>query len=170
VNVLLIVLRLIHIGMGAVWVGMALFTAVLLMPAIQEAGPDGAKVAAGMQRRGLLTILPILALGTLGSGIWLYWIASGGFDPGYSGSRTGIAFGVGGALAIVAFALGITTMRPAMMRANRLAQELAQAAPQDRERQAAEIRRLRARGAATSRFVNILLVLALAAMAVARYL
>lgn len=169
-NVLLIVLRLIHIGMGAVWVGMALFTAALLMPAIQEAGPDGAKVAAGLQRRGLLTVLPILALGTLASGLWLYWIASGGFDPGYTGSRMGIAFGTGGALAILAFALGITMMRPAMMRANRLAQELAQAAPPDRERRAAEIQRLRARGATISRIVNVLLVLALAAMAVARYL
>jgi hypothetical protein len=168
-DVLLIVLRLLHIGLGAVWVGMAIFAAIFLTPALQEAGPDGAKVVAGLQRRGMLTVLPLLAIGTLASGLWLYWITSGGFDPGYMGSRMGIAFGTGGAFAIAGFALGITIMRPAMMRANRMAQELASVPPPEREPRAAEIHRLRARAAAVGLLVNVLLVLALAAMAVARY-
>lgn len=169
-DLLMIALRLAHVVLGALWVGMVVFTAIFLTPAIQQAGPDGAKVMVALQRRGILTVMPILAFGTLISGIWLYWRASGGFQAGYVTSPGGLAFGLGGVASLAAYALGIAVMRPAMLRAVALAQAAGVATPEEREGRAAEIQRLRARGATAGRWVAALLVGAVAAMGVARYI
>ncbi|MGH7519023.1 MAG: hypothetical protein ACREOC_16420 [Gemmatimonadales bacterium] len=167
----MVLLRLVHIVLGVLWVGMMVFTVVFLTPAVQDAGPDGGKVMTALQRRGVMTVMPILALGTLLSGIWLYWRASAGFHPSYVASRVGLAFGLGGLASLIAYGLGMTVMRPAMLRATTLAQALGSAKTEpEREAQTVEIQRLRARGAAVARLVALLLILAVAAMAVARYL
>ena len=170
-DALLIFLRLVHVVSGVLWVGSMFFTTIFLVPSMQEAGPDGAKVMAGLQKRGMMTVVPILAIATILSGVWLYWRVSNGFDPAFSTSGIGLAFGLGGIAAIIAYAIGITTVRPSMLRAGMLAQQLAQA-PQggEREAQMVEIGRLRARAAAAGRVVLGLLLFATAAMAVARYL
>jgi uncharacterized membrane protein len=171
VDPLVLVLRLVHVVAGVLWVGSMFFATTFLTPALQEAGPDGAKVMAGLQRRGMMTVIPIIALATIFSGLWLYWRVSNGFDPAWSRSGVGLALGLGGVAAIIAFAIGFTTVRPSMVRAGMLAQQLAQA-PQggDREAILAEVGRLRARAAAAGRVVMSLLLFAAATMAVARYL
>ena len=62
---LVIVLRLIHVVAGALWVGMVTFVTYFLQPALQEAGPEGGKVMAAVQRRSIMTVMPILAVSTL---------------------------------------------------------------------------------------------------------
>ena len=167
----MVALRFIHVVFGALWVGMAVYTAVFLMPAIQEAGPNGGKVMMALQRRGILTVLPVLAVGTLVSGLWLYWRVSGGLTAGFLISGPGLAFGSGGLASIVAYGLGITTMRPAMLRVAALMQGLGSVSSEpDRQVRMADIQRLRGRAALTGRLVAGLLILAVSAMAVARYL
>jgi hypothetical protein len=168
---LLILLRLLHVGLGALWVGMAVFTTVFMTPAIQDAGADGGKVMAALQRRGIMTVLPALAIGTLISGLWLYWRASGGLGPEFLRSGVGLAFGIGGLASVVAYAIGMTVLRPSMMRAAALAQGMGPGlAEPERQARVAEAQALRARGAAAGRVVSGLLLFTLAAMAVARYL
>ena len=157
---LLVVLRLVHIVFGVVWVGMMTFTVFFLIPAIAEAGPEGGKVMAALQRRRILTVMPITALLTIASGIWLMLRVYGGMG-GLLASRMGVTLNVGATAALLAFILGIALMRPAMARAAALAQD--PAANKD------EIQRLRARGAAVGRVVALLLLLAAGAMAAARY-
>jgi hypothetical protein len=171
VDVLLVVLRLVHVVFGAIWVGMAVFASMFLGPAIQDAGPEGGKVMAALQRRGVMTVLPLLGLGTLISGLWLYWRMSAGLHPGVLTSRVGLAFGFGGLAALAAFALGVAVARPAMERAGMLAQS-AQSGRDDAERQGlmAEVGKLRARSVAAGRLSAWLLIVAAAAMSVARYL
>jgi len=155
-NWLLLVLRLVHVGGGALWVGMMAFMTFFLSPALAEVGPEGGKLMAALQRRRIMVIMPVIALLTIGSGFWLMARMYGG--PGnLAASRMGVALNVGAAAAIVAFLIGIIFMRPAMMRA------MVTTDP-------AEAQRLRARGAMLGRLVARLLFLALAAMAVARYL
>lgn len=168
---LLLLLRLIHVGFGALWVGMAVFTGLFLTPAIQDVGPDGGKVMAALQRRGIMTVLPVLALGTLLSGAWLYWRASVGLDSRFATSGIGLAFGIGGAVSLVAYVVGISVMRPSMMKAVALSQPAGpDTSESERQRRLAEAQRLRQRAAAAGRLVAGLLLVALAAMAVARYL
>jgi hypothetical protein len=167
---LMLALRLIHIVFGALWVGMMAFTAVFLMPAIREAGPDGAKVMAALQRRGVMTVMPILALATLVSGMWLFARLSGESPLGLLNSGMGLAFALGGVTALVAFVLGVLVMRPAMVRAAALADARGSVeTDQERGARAAEIQRLRARSLAVGRVVTLLLIVAAAAMAIARY-
>ena len=170
-DLLIVTLRLVHIVAAATWVGMVVFTSFLLGPAVQDTGPDGGKVMVALQRRGLMTVIPVLALTTILTGIWLYWRASLGFERAYMMTAMGHTFALGGVLAIVAFVLGMSVMRPSMLRAMRLAQEMAAlTTEQERAVRMEEIARLRSRGAAAGRIVAVLLLVATAAMAVARYL
>jgi len=169
--ILLLLLRLVHVVGGALWVGMAVYTAVFLVPSIEEAGPDGGKVMAALQRRGILTVLPALAVVTLLSGVWLYWRAAGGQPGAFGRSGPGLAFGVGGVASLAAYAIGILVLRPSMMRAGSLMAGIGPALPEaERAARLGEARRLRARGASAGRLVAGLLLLAVGAMAVARYL
>lgn len=165
----LLVLRLIHVVGGVIWVGTALFNTVFLMPALQQAGPAAAPVMAGLQRRRLMSFLPIVATLTLLSGLRLYWIVSGGFSPAWVHSGPGVTFGAAGLLSIIAFVMGLAVARPAMMRAAQLSQQLASAGGEARAALEAEIRAARGRGASSSLIVTVLLALAAAGMAVARY-
>jgi len=170
-GVIVLLLRLLHIVSGALWVGMAVFTGLFLAPALQEVGPDGGKVMAALQRRGIMTVMPILALVTLLSGAWLYWRDSAGFTPGWMVTPVGLAFGLGGVAALIAYGLGIGVMRPAMMRVVALTESLGPGTgEQERAARMSEIQQLRARGTAVGRLVALFLILAAAAMAVARYL
>jgi uncharacterized membrane protein len=171
VDPLVIVLRLIHVVAGALWVGMVTFVTYYLQPAVQEAGPEGGKVMAAIQRRGIMTVMPILAAATLVSGLWLYLRAAAGQHGAFARSGPGMAFGLGGLAAIAAFLIGVFVMRPAMLQAMALAQSLGPSAtPEERQRVGAESQRLRARAGAVGKAVNHLLLFAVAAMAVARYL
>ena len=168
---LVIVLRLIHVVAGALWVGMVTFVTYFLQPALQETGPEGGKVMAAVQRRGIMTVMPILAVATLISGLWLYLLAAGGQHAAFARSGPGMAFALGGLAAIAAFLAGMFVMRPAMMKAVALAQSLGPSAtPEERQQVGAESQRLRARAAVAGKAVNHLLFFAVAAMAVARYL
>ena len=166
----MLALRFSHVFFGALWVGMMAFQTFFLMPALAEVGPDSGKLMAALMRRRIPIVLPIVALITLISGFWLFQRLSGGAAAGLMRTPMGMAFGSGGAAALVAFLLGIIVLRPAMMRSTELAASLGSAPPEERATRSAEIQRLRARGAMTSWVVMIFLLYALGAMAVARYL
>ena len=117
-----IVLRFSHVFFGALWVGMMAFQIFFLMPALAEAGPDAGKVMGALTRRRIPIILPIFALITLISGLWLMQRLSGGNMDALMRTAMGKAFGLGGAAALIAFLIGIVVMRPAMLRSARLAQ------------------------------------------------
>jgi len=166
----MIVLRFLHVVSGALWVGMFGFVSCFLMPAFAEVGPDGAKMQAALAKRRIQVIMPVLALVTLVSGFWLYQRLSGGAIGALLKTPVGLAFGLGGLAALLAFVAGIGLARPIMMRSMKLAEQMTTASPADRSSIMAEMQKLRGRGATLNRVVMVLLLLALAAMAVARYL
>jgi uncharacterized membrane protein len=170
-SLLIVTLRLFHILFGMFWAGSLVFFATFLVPSVKDVGPDGAKVMAALQRRRLLDVMPVVAALTILSGLWLYWRLSAGFNTAWVTSRFGAALSLGGLLSIVAFGIGVAVMRPAALRAAALAQRLA-TSPEgpDRTEQLAVVQRLRQRSATAGRFVAMLLILATASMAVARYL
>jgi hypothetical protein len=170
-NLIQLALRLVHILSGVLWVGFAAFLHFFLAPALEDAGPEAGKIMPALQRRGLTTVLPLLALGTILSGLWLYGRASGSGVASYVASPPGLALALSGVVAIAAYAVGMFVTRPAVMQAMSLIQSIP-AAPsaEDRERRMAEARRLRVRGDTGGRVAAILLIVAAAGMAVARYL
>lgn len=164
-----IILRLIHVLGGIMWVGGGAFNALFLLPAMASAGPAAGPVMAGLQRRRMMTVLPIIALLTILSGLRLLMI-NGSMAPAYFQSRQGMTFSLSGGIAIVGFVVGLTLVRPAMVKAAQLAAAQATAPESERASMGAEIGRLRRRGAIGNTLVAYAVFLAAAGMAVARYL
>lgn len=167
----MIALRLLHVVLGVFWAGALFFMAWFLIPSVQDVGPDGAKVVQRLQQRGFMNIVPIAAVITILSGVGLMWRVSAGFQPAWSRSPTGMALAIGAVAGIIAFAVGVGVMRPATMKAGALTLALAELKDASaRDARMAEIQALRARSATAARTVAVLLLVAVAAMAVARYL
>src|SRR5262245_62094016 len=110
-DIVMIILRLLHIVAGALWTGFAVFGPFLLGPAIYDSGPEGGKVMGALMKRGMMVAMPVLAVTTLLSGFALFGRVSAGFNAAYMSSTTGAMFGAGGALATLAFVLGLTITR-----------------------------------------------------------
>jgi uncharacterized membrane protein len=167
----LLALRAIHILAGTFWVGAGVFSSAFLVPALGRTGPaTTASVMEALQRRQLFTAMPVAALLTIGSGVRMFWLVSGGSMEHYFHTRMGHAFAVSGVMAIIAFCLAMFISRPAMVRAGALAAQLAAASPEDRGAGERRVQALRARSSTVSMIAVILLVLGAAGMSVARYL
>ena len=93
-----------------------------------------------------------------------------GFAPAYFGTGTGRTLLWSGIAAILAFLLSLIVARPAMVRATALATSMATLSDAERGTRAAEVERLRRRGANATALAMLLLVAAASGMAVARYL
>jgi hypothetical protein len=163
-------LRLVHILGGVFWVGSAVFMAAFLAPTVRAIGPAGGQV---MQQLAQVRKLPIYMMSamalTLLSGITLYWRASGGFTNTWPSSGAGITYGIGGVLALLGATIGVTVSMPSARRLGVIAATAAKSGGPPSSDQMAEIQRLQGRMTTASQYVAVLLMLATAAMAVARY-
>jgi uncharacterized membrane protein len=168
-DISLLTIRILHIGLGTFWAGAMIFNAIFLVPSVRDAGPDGAKVIAGLAKRNFMQVMPVIALLTLVSGFYLLHLASGSFGPGYMGSRQGIAYSTGMLASLAAFVAGIGVVRSSMLRAGALAQAIGNAPAAERDRMQAELQALRGRAAKGGQVVAWLLGLTVVTMAVARY-
>ncbi len=167
----LVVLRLVHILGGIFWLGSALFTTFFLIPALGRVGPAAAAPVMGaLQQRRLFTVLPVVALLTILSGVRLFQVVSAGFQPTYIASRPGQTFLWSGIAAVAAFLLSLVVARPAMVRAGQLGAAIAGLPEEQRAGRLAEVEQLRRRSALASFVAMVLLTGAAAGMAVARYL
>jgi uncharacterized membrane protein len=170
-NAELLVLRLVHIVGGIFWVGSMMFTSFFLIPALGSSPAVAGQVMAGLEKRRLFTLLPIVALLTILSGIRLLWIASVGFSDAYFSTSTGRTFAASGVGAIVAFLLSVLVSRPGFVRVGRLGATLAATTDEGvKQRISAEMARLRRRVSIANAIVATLLLLAAAGMATARYM
>ncbi|HKV99646.1 MAG TPA: hypothetical protein VJN96_07475 [Vicinamibacterales bacterium] len=158
--------RFLHVLAGAIWVGFAIFSAFFLMPAMKDAGPDGAKVMAALERRGFIAFIPIVVSVAIFSGLWLYWRYTGGFSPEISRSHAGMAFGTGGALAIVAAIIGIVVVSRSLAKASALTKQ-AMAMPESaRGPLMATIGPLRLRAMMGARIVAVLVTITIGLMSI----
>lgn len=167
----LVILRFLHVVLGAYWAGVIIFTALYLDPSVRASGPAGGQVMGQLVARGHLTALPVVALVTILSGVDLLRRVSAGFDPAFMSTPFGVALSIGGLSAIVAFLIGVIIMRPTAMKVMALSQAAMQT-PEGpaRDAQLAAVAPLRSRATLTLRVVAALLGVTVTAMAVARYL
>jgi len=168
-TVVVLLLRLFHIGSGVFWVGGILLFARFLFPTAKALGPAAGPVMDHMNR---VLKLPNALLGAaivnILSGVMLYWRDSGGFQVAWMKTGTGMTFGTGGLLAILALIIGVTVNRPTGERMGALGASMAKGGPPSPE-QSAEMQRLMNQLGTALRIISVLLVLATAAMALARY-
>jgi hypothetical protein len=165
-----LVLRVVHIVCGALWLGVTVFLAWLLMPALEESGPAGRTLVAALFRRGLPVFIPIVASLSIVSGVWLYWRYTAGFSPAISRTHGAMMYGAGGLVAIVAYVVGAAVTGRSVARARTLGEQAdAMAAGSRRDAVIQMAARLNRRARATGRLVSILLLLTLALMSLALF-
>lgn len=103
----LLLLRIIHIVGGVFWAGSAFMLVQYVAPAVNLAGPEGAKF---MQRLVLGTRFVLVTATTAGltvlTGLLLYWRASGGLNADWMSTGTGVMFTIGGLAGLIAFFAG----------------------------------------------------------------
>ena len=167
--VMFLSVRVLHVLFGAIWLGVAVFISYFLLPALQNAGPDGGKVMIALGARVNVFIASVAGLTVL-SGLWLYWRFTDGFDPGISSTMAGRVFGTGGLLGLVAAVIGGSVVGRNMKKAVNLLTE-AGAQPEGPSRGALVERALGARRTAATavRLVTVLLIVTIVLMALGHY-
>jgi len=169
-----LLLRVTHVLLGVFWAGTVFFGVQYLVPSMRAAGPGALGVLQGMKQRGYFTALPIIAALTLLSGFSLYMHRMMGSGPEYAAawraSGEAMAYNVGAVAGVVAFVIGMVWMRPSSLAMIRIGEQLKTAAPgPDREALEADLGRARARSWVSMQWAAAALLVAVLAMAVARY-
>lgn len=168
----MLVFRLLHIVAGAFWFGAATLFAVFIGPAAAEIGPAAGPLLANVvEKRKLAKVITGAGATTVIAGLILYWrdwhqYASFG---DWIGSGFGIAITIGGVLAIIAFVEGALEVGRNVERLVALGGRIAASGGPPTPEQGAEIGHLQATLKRASIIDLVLLVLAVSAMATARY-
>lgn len=106
-NVLVIVLRVVHIMAAIVWGGGALVMEFFIGRSIAATGEVGQKFAQYLMNTiRMHRFMTAAALATVLAGAALYWIDSDGFSSAWIRSSTGIGFGIGAVFGLIAFVFG----------------------------------------------------------------
>jgi hypothetical protein len=169
-DLLVVLLRLVHILAGVFWTGSAVMLAFFLFPAVRAAGPAGGSVMQQLMNvRKLPIYLTSAGVLTLLSGLGMYWRNGALSNGAWFATMTARTLGVGAVFAIIAGILGGTTTRKTAMRIAALGAEIQRGGGPPSAAQGAEMAALQAKLSKALHSVAGLLLLAAAAMAVARY-
>jgi len=111
-NYYLLVLRILHIGAGAFWVGATLQLAFFIKPALKEEGSMGQNFFDYLVSKKRFGTDSAGAGGMAGvAGILLYWHDSQGLTSAWMHGNAGIGFTVGAVFGLIAFIFGVLTDR-----------------------------------------------------------
>jgi uncharacterized membrane protein len=169
-NLIVIVLRTLHIIAGVFWVGAALMLTFFISPtvgAIKESGQVFMRHFMGQTKFNL--VMWTAAIITVIAGAILYWIDSNGFTSAWMGSGPGIGFGISAVFALLGLIVGVFQNRNSNALAQLGGQIQSQGAPPSPE-QAAKLQGLRKVLAVGGMLNATFLILATIGMAIARYL
>ena len=165
-NLLVIVLRILHIFSGVFWVGSAVFNSLFLGPAAGATAEAGQKVVAHLVTKARLTATISAAAGlTVLAGGALYWIDSQGLTSLWTRSGPGTGFGLGALFALVGLVFGLMVGRNMSTLVAVGSQITGKPTPQQLSKIQAAQKQLAYAGPATT----VSLLLALLCMATARY-
>jgi hypothetical protein len=168
---IMVVLRLIHIVGGVFWVGAFIVMAGFLFPAVRATGPQGGRVMQEvMQRRRLPVYLGVAAGLTILSGFVMYARIAGATNGAWASTRPGMTYGIGGLAAILAIVVGAAVAGPAGRKLGKLGERVQASGGPPSAEQAAQMAALQARIGRGMQAVAVLLLVAVVAMAIARYL
>jgi hypothetical protein len=102
-----LLLRLIHIGAGALWVGAVYTFFLYVQPTGAALGPDGSKFMYHLIHHVRLPLVILsAAITTVLAGLWLLYITSNGLDPGRLFEVSRLGYTIGGIAAILTLGVG----------------------------------------------------------------
>ena len=164
-------LRVIHILGGAFWFGSLIFMTAFLLPTLKAIGPaSGAVMQQLTEVRKFPLYMMFVPIITILSGLALFYNDSAGTAGAFMRSGPGMTFSTGAVLGIITAALGGSVNAPAGKRLGELGGIVrARGGPPTPEEQA-EIARLQRRLTSATQAAAVLITLAAACMALARYM
>ena len=170
-QVMMIVLRLIHIVSGVFWAGTMMAIAWFLLPAAQAIGQPGAAFMQQLMFRQRLRLFVAGAMMlTILSGLTMYvWLAME-TDGGWAKSRMAMALGVGAVAALIAGGIGSGVIGRVGEKMMKLGTAIQASGGPPTDAQKAEMEALQRKMRSGFRTVAVLVLIATIAMASARYL
>ncbi len=163
----LTIMRVIHIFAAAYWAGAAFFLVRVLLPTVQEAGPDGGKFMQRLGMSGRLSKGFAIASGlTVVSGLLAYFPIYRG-NPFASGPSAVLT--IGAIFGILAFLHGMLVTAPVTRRSGELAKQMAARQGPPEPEQLKEAQALGAKLGTNATHSAILIGLSLLGMAAAQY-
>jgi uncharacterized membrane protein len=165
----LIALRIAHIGGGIIWVGSAILLMTILLPAVRSSEAAGQKFMENFGPRfgkmmGIVTTVTVIS----GALLYARFFASGVEWIWTTGA--GIGFTIGAIAALISFFLGTLYFGRAQEKIRAYGMAMASAGGPPQPNQIAEMNRMQSTLMKTYQFDIALLVIAMLAMATARYL
>ena len=147
-------MRVVHVLGACIWLGAAFFIAWFLMPAMRDAGPDGGKVIAAVQKRGWVVLMPVIATIPVLTGFWLYrpYMGAAGNASKY--------LGLGGVIGVIALVIGGGVVGRSMSKAEKLSANPATMA---------QAGALRAKAMTWVRIMSVLVIVTAILMTIAMY-
>ena len=168
---LMLVLRLFHVVGGALWFGSAFLFTRFVGPAVAETAPASGVVMSNIiKKRGAAKVLAGLAITTVIAG-WLLWFRNASAYPSvmdWVTSTYGFVLTIGGIAASAAAYFGITGIGNNVEKVVEIGDEVAASGGPPTAEQGARIAHLGAEIAKYGRIDQVLLFIAVIAMATAR--
>lgn len=164
-----ILLRLVHVSLGVFWAGGVLFMNFVVGPALAATGQDGMKVMAELNRRRYFDLMIVAGTLTLLSGFDMMR-RDGFLGSGQPQALGRVGFTAGMVSALIAYVIALVAIRPTLKRMSGIGGRMAQAGPDGQAALMAEMLQVRGRLIAFGSIGALFLLIAVMAMAVARYL
>jgi uncharacterized membrane protein len=165
-------LRIVHIVTGVIWVGSLFVVVVFVQPSAATLGPAGAPFMSELRRRRFVDVVFVDAVFTVLAGAFLYWhdwhVLPSFADWIDSGFGRGLT--IGALLAISGLVVAATVTRPTIGRLVTLGKQVAESGAPPTSETGARIGTLQRRLVVAERASFSLVLLAVVAMASARYL
>jgi uncharacterized membrane protein len=168
----MVFLRIVHIVTGVIWVGSLFVVVVFVQPSAATLGAAGAPFMSELRRRRFVDVVFIDAVFTVVAGAFLYWHDWHTY-PSFADwidSSFGRALTVGALLAISGLGVAALVTRPTIVRLVSLGKQVAESGGTPPPETAAQIGPLQRRLVVAERVSFSLVLLAVVAMASARYL
>ena len=168
-EILIILLRIIHIFAGVLWVGAAFFNLLFVQPSVRATGAEGQKLNQFMVQKTRLTTY-VYATATLNflAGLALYYILSG-FRLSFLRSGYGLVLTIGSLAGVIAWVIVVFLVRDIFSRMGSLGAIIQSQGGPPTPEQASEMKALGTRLASSGNYGLIFMAIAVTGMAIARY-
>lgn len=167
---LMVVLRFIHIVLGVLWVGGVFALSVIIVPGMQKLGVPMDGLMKTLNARKFSQIMMAFGGLTVLAGLSMMYVLSRGDGQLYFSSPMGRTLSLGGLCAILALVVGGSVVRPILPKIGMLQADLAANPPKGDDPRVAQVAALQKKIVFFSKLVVALLLIAVACMAVARYI
>lgn len=168
-DVLMVILRLIHIISGVFWVGSTFMLFRFVQPSVQATGDAGREFMAHLgMKTNFSPMMGISGTLTALSGVTMYFIVFDSLSVGLS-SDYGLSLAIGGLFGLVALALGFLIQFRSIARMKTISQRIASADGPPSPEQMAEMAEMAKRLETGTKLGAVLMTVALVGMSVAQY-